>query len=534
MSSASLNSLSAATKALIYFDEKSRTLFVSDNHRFQPDVRAACRNIQSELDRVGGELRIEHVSLDALDVHRSGKSEGSDALNQSLNESQMQRAAMAIFNEAYTRKVSDIHIRVAKGDKTTILFRIHGDMVIFSENIDLWGEQLCSAIYSAMVSTSDSTYEKNSRQDARISDKNKMPKGLDGIRVATAPTPTGTLMVLRLLYNDGDKKLDLTDLGYSPEQVEQIEDLKKTPVGVIVIGGETGSGKSTSLQAILIDIHRKSNGQKHIITVEDPPEYPMAGIVQTQVTNARDSKDRSEAFNAAIRSTLRLDPDIIMIGEVRDGASAQLAIEAAMTGHQVWTTLHINSALDGLSRLLKLGVDHFDVTDPNLIRGLVCQKLVKVICPMCKVKLTKVLQKYSAEDVKRVSRVADLEHVYVQNPYPKKDCPGCKGDLVVGRTVCAEVIITDTHMMRLYGDGNRSAAIAYWKSQGGMSMMDEAIRKINLGLVDPFHAESSLGSLDTHEFKPDLHAVLIRTDQASGATASSLNGNTINRVAVRA
>jgi type II secretory ATPase GspE/PulE/Tfp pilus assembly ATPase PilB-like protein len=287
------------------------------------------------------------------------------------------------------------------------------------------------------------------------------------------------------------------------------------------------------LQAILIDIHRKSNGQKHIITVEDPPEYPMAGIVQTQVTNARDSKDRSEAFNAAIRSTLRLDPDIIMIGEVRDGASAQLAIEAAMTGHQVWTTLHINSALDGLSRLLKLGVDHFDVTDPNLIRGLVCQKLVKVICPKCKVKLTKVLQKYSEEDVTRVSRVADLEHVYVQNPYPKKDCPGCKGDLVVGRTVCAEVIITDTHMMRLYGDGNRSAAISYWKSQGGMSMMDEAIRKINLGLVDPFHVESSMGALQTREFVPELHNALIRSDKPSAPAASSLDGNTINRAAVR-
>lgn len=534
MSLASFNSLSAASKALIFYDEKSKTLFVSDNHRFQPDVRAAVRNIQSELDRIGSALSIEHVSLDALEVHRSGKTEVAGTLNQSLNDSQMQRTAMSIFSEAYTRKVSDIHIRVAKGAKTTILFRIHGDMVVFSENIDLWGEQLCSAIYSAMVSTSDSTYEKNSRQDARISDKNKMPKGLDGIRVATAPTPNGTLMVLRLLYNDGDKKLELSDLGYSPVQVEQIEELKKSPVGVIVIGGETGSGKSTSLQAILMDIHRKSNGQKHIITVEDPPEYPMAGIVQTQVTNARDSKDRSEAFNAAIRSTLRLDPDIIMIGEVRDGASAQLAIEAAMTGHQVWTTLHINSALDGLSRLLKLGVDHFDATDPNLIRGLVCQKLVKVICPACKVKLTQVFQNYSNEEIARVGRVAHLDHVFVQNPDPKKECPRCKGDAIVGRTVCAEVIITDANMMRLYGDGNRTAAIAYWKSQGGVSMMDEAIRKINLGLVDPFHVEASLGALEPREFKPELHAVAMHTDQPSAMLDSSKTGNTLNRVGARA
>ncbi len=503
MSALLLQELPVDCDKLMFYEEKTSTLFLSADHRFQPSVRAALKNIQTSVEREGKTLTINHVSLDALEVHKSGKSNQSNMVDQALNDSQMQRTAMSIFSEAYNRKASDIHIRVTKDAQTIILFRVHGDMVQFSENLGYWGEQLCSAIYSAMVSTSDSTYEKNSRQDARISAKNKLPKGLDGIRVATAPTPNGTLMVLRLLYNDGDKNMELQDLGYSPNQVAQFETLKKSPVGVIVIGGETGSGKSTSLQAILVDIYRKSRGQKHIITVEDPPEYPMPGVVQTAVTNARDSKDRTEAFNAAIRSTLRLDPDIIMIGEVRDGASAQLAIEAAMTGHQVWTTLHINSALDGLSRLLKLGVDLFDATDPNLIRGLVCQKLVKVICPTCKVNITKVLKNYSEPDIDRISQVAKLDDVHVQNPTPPKDCPRCKGEGIVGRTVCAEVIITDTQMMRLYGAGRRAAAYAYWKSKGGESMMDEAIRKIRLGLIDPFHAEASLGPLTLDVIEPE-------------------------------
>jgi general secretion pathway protein E len=501
------STLPVETAELMYFDEKTSTLYVSADHRFQPTVRAACKNIQTQVEREGRTLETLHVTLDALEVHRSGKVNSKNLVDQNLNDSQMQRTAMSIFSEAFNRKASDIHIRVAKGSKTTILFRIHGDMMVFSENLDSWGEQLCSAIYSAMVSTSDSTYEKNSRQDARISARSKLPQGLDGIRVATAPTPNGTLMVLRLLYNDGDKRLELSDLGYSPDQIDDIDTLKKSPVGVIIIGGETGSGKSTSLQTILIDIYKKSEGQKHIITVEDPPEYPMPGVVQTAVTNARDSKDRSEAFNAAIRSTLRLDPDIIMIGEVRDGASAQLAIEAAMTGHQVWTTLHINSALDGLSRLLKLQVELFDATDPNLIRGLVCQKLVKVICPACKVNISKVLKNYDQEDLQRISKVANLDDVYVQNPAPSKECPRCKGDAIVGRTVCAEVIITNTEMMRLYGAGKRAAAYAYWKRAGGSSMMDEAIRKVRLGLVDPFHAEASLGplTLDEIDDEPEVN-----------------------------
>lgn len=507
------------TASLLFHDEKNSFVYISNDHRFQPDIRAALKNIQSQGDRDNKKLTVCYVSLDALAVHRSGKN-NEELVDQVLNDSQMQRTAMSIFSEAYTRKVSDIHIRVTKGGKTTILFRIHGDMVIFTENLSFWGEQLCSAIYSAMVSTSDSTYEKNSRQDARISARDKLPAGLDGIRVATAPTPNGTLMVLRLLYNDGDKKLELQDLGYSPAQVRQIEELKKSPVGVIIIGGETGSGKSTSLQAILVDIHRKSHGQKHIITVEDPPEYPMPGVVQTAVTNARDSKDRTEAFNAAIRSTLRLDPDIIMIGEVRDGASAQLAIEAAMTGHQVWTTLHINSALDGLSRLLKLQVDLFDATDPNLIRGLVCQKLVKVLCPQCKVNITKVLKNYEQSDIERVAAIANINDVFVQNHDPKNDCSRCKGGGVVGRTVCAEVIITDTQMMRLYGAGRRAASYAYWKSNGGTSMMDEAIRKVSLGLVDPFHAESSLGPLVIEELVPEVEPISSRA--SSGALASSI------------
>jgi type II secretory ATPase GspE/PulE/Tfp pilus assembly ATPase PilB-like protein len=300
-------------------------------------------------------------------------------------------------------------------------------------------------------------------------------------------------MVLRLLYNDTDKSTDICALGYEPEQKAQVDSMKRRPTGINIISGPTGSGKSTTLQRTLLSIHSECKGSKHIITVEDPPEYPMPGIVQTPVANADTEEARSNAFQAAIKATMRLDPNIIMIGEMRDTPSVQLAVRAAMTGHQVWSTVHANNAFAIIDRMVDLGVSLNIMADPTIVTGMICQRLLKVLCPHCKRPLTDVISHFSHEDQTRVMGSSiDLGSAHVAG----LGCDHCSGSGVAGRTVVAEVVVPDQKLMDFIRKGDRHEAIKYWRDRGGSSMLEQAILKINRGIVDPFQAEEEVGPLN--------------------------------------
>ena len=268
--------------------------------------------------------------------------------------------------------------------------------------------------------------------------------------------------------------------------------MKSRPEGINIIAGPTGSGKSTTLQRVLLSIQQESRGAKHIITVEDPPEYPMPGIVQTPVANVSSSEERSEAFQNAIKSTMRLDPDVIMIGEVRDPPSAKLAFEAAMTGHQVWTTVHANNVFAIFDRLIGLGIPPNLMADPSIVKGLICQRLVKVICPHCRVPIQDVWDRYSDAQQRRVMGLGSCEDVHVAGP----GCKHCENTGVIGRTVVPEIIVPDQKLMMHIRRGDRDRAYAYWKETGGKTMLDVAKDKIVAGLIDPFQAELVVGLLD--------------------------------------
>lgn len=407
--------------------------------------------------------------------------------------SDMQQAATSIFQKAVEMRASDIHIRVSYRTRTEIYFRIHNDLEFIAEESSGYGKLLCSTIYHSMADVSDPTFEEMSRQDARISDRQKIPLGIDGIRIATSPQVDGFIMVLRLLYNDAASDTDLIKLGYMEAQANSFELMKRRPTGINIVAGPTGSGKSTTLQRVLASIVKESQNRKHIITVEDPPEYPIAGVVQTPVTNAESEEERTREFQRAIRAAMRLDPDILMIGEVRDAASAALAIQAAMTGHQVWTTLHVNNALAIVDRLQDLKVPIELITDPTIVSGLTCQRLLKLLCPHCRQRISDVMDRYSERDLRRIMTVADLNSVYVLGD----GCEHCRNTGIVGRTPVAETIITDHTLMDFLRKKDRMGAISYWKNdQNGISMLEHAIIKIKAGLVDPFLAEDVVGPLN--------------------------------------
>lgn len=480
--------VSEEVRSMLAFLDDGR-LFVSKTHAFNPHVRGFI----GRLSQLRHEHTVIHTELSVIAGFYEQKSVADD-------HSDMQRAAKSLFEKAVTQRSSDIHIRVSKRARCQIFFRIHNDLEFAEEHPYDYGNQLCSTIYQAMADVSDATFEELARQDARISDKSKIPVNLDGIRIATSPQVDGYIMVLRLLYNDTTNDLDLGKLGYASQQIDSIEYMKKRPTGVIVIGGPTGSGKSTTLQRTLGSVIAQTQGRKHIITVEDPPEYPIIGAVQTPVTNADSEEERSKEYQKAIKAAMRLDPDIIMLSEVRDNPTAKLVIQAAMTGHQVWTTVHANSALAILDRLRDLGVHQDLLTDPTIVAGLICQRLVKLLCPNCKKRLTDQHEHIDQVDMKRFMSVLNIENVYVQG----EGCDHCRKSGTIGRTVVAEAVVTDNQLMKYIKQGDRIAALEYiYKELNIRSMLQHAIDKINAGLVDPFQAEDIVGALNAINVERD-------------------------------
>lgn len=469
-------------------------LMVSRSKIFDPHVRG----FMGRLSHLKREFTVQQCDLSVIEGFYK-KSTTSES------HSNMQVAAIQLFDRAVEARASDIHIRVSSRNRTQILFRVHNDLTFVEEHTYEFGDQLCTTIFQAMADVSDATFEKMSRQDARISERSKIPRNLDGIRIATSPQVDGYIVVLRLLYNDAVKDLDLSRLGFDANQSAAVETLKKKPTGVVLIGGPTGSGKSTTLQRILSSIISVSQGRKHVITVEDPPEYPILGAVQTPVTNADSEEDRAREYQKAIKAAMRLDPDIIMISEVRDNPTGRLAVQAAMTGHQVWTTVHANSALAIIDRLIDLGVSHALITDPTIVAGLVCQRLVKQLCLHCRQPLSDHLHDFEARTQARFMRVLNVGSVFVQGP----GCSHCKNSGTTGRTVVAETIVTDERLMSFLRQNDRMGAYEYIRKElGVISMLEHAIQKINDGLIDPLQAEDVVGPLSTVAAEPERFALV--------------------------
>jgi general secretion pathway protein E len=476
---------SAETDPLVFYDPVAARVYVSRNHVFDKNVRSYTQQLRSR----GCAFDTALVAMEEIQQLRRDR-RGAGAAPERPEASEMQRLARELFRKAVQLQASDIHIRVARRSGITrILFRVHNDLEQQEEHPAGWGEQLCSAIYQSMADVSDSTYEPLSRQDARISGSDSLPAGLDGIRIATTPQVDGSVMVLRLLYAGTGSSTDLSALGYSPQQDRQIQSMKRRPTGINIIAGPTGSGKSTTLQRTLLAIHQECGGTKHIITVEDPPEYPIPGIVQTPVANAGTEEERSAAFQAAIKAAMRLDPNVIMIGEMRDGPSARLAVQAAMTGHQVWTTVHANSALAIVDRMVDLGVPLGVMADPHIVTGLVCQRLLKLLCPRCKVRWDPASGLRSAER-ERLAAVLDFGGACGLGA----GCAHCRRG-VVGRTVVAEVLVPDAELMAWLRRGDKQQALRLWRERGEPGMLEMAIAKVNAGLCDPFQAEEEVGPL---------------------------------------
>lgn len=364
------------------------------------------------------------------------------------------RLINALLTEALREGASDIHIEPFE-TRSVVRFRIDGKLKDVIEP----KRSLHSAVVSRVkVMASLDISEKRLPQDGRISLR-VAGRPVD-VRVSTLPTGHGERAVLRLLDKSAGR-LDMARLGMGQATLNGMHHLIKQPHGIVLVTGPTGSGKTTTLYAALAALDATST---NIMTVEDPIEYDLDGVGQTQV-NARIDM----SFARALRAILRQDPDVIMIGEIRDLETAQIAVQASLTGHLVLATLHTNDAPSAITRLVDMGIEPFLLAS-SLI-GVLAQRLYRQLCPSCKVA-------YTPDAAERAQLGADADHII----YRAVGCEQCNFNGYRGRAGVHELLLIDDEIRRLIHDNASEAKMRdYATSLGMTSLRSDGVDRVLAG-----------------------------------------------------
>ena len=361
----------------------------------------------------------------------------------------------AMLGEAIKEEASDIHIETFE-QSLIIRFRIDGVL----REILKPQRKLASLLVSRIkVMAKLDIAEKRVPQDGRIS--LRIGGRAVDVRVSTMPSSHGERVVLRLLDKNA-VKLDLSTLGMTPKNHQLLQSLVHKPHGIILVTGPTGSGKSTTLYASLLEINSKN---RNILTVEDPIEYAIDGIGQTQVNAKVDM-----TFARGLRAILRQDPDVVMIGEIRDIETAEIAVQASLTGHLVLSTLHTNTAVGAVTRLRDMGVEPFLLS--SSILGVLAQRLVRRLCLQCK----EAHPANAAE--KAILGVAEHEEATIYKP---GGCPSCNYSGYRGRTGIHELLVVNEVVRELIHTGAGEQAVENEIRKTSSSIREDGIQKVLLG-----------------------------------------------------
>ena len=412
---------------------------------------------------------------------------------------------------AMKNHVSDIHIEKRR-DHALIRMRKHGELMEYNSAISpQYAIDLCSVIYNVLAENKDIVFTPEGYQAAAV---NRIIDGVEvKLRYQSLETyPEGFDVVLRVLPigRDDESFVQLDRLGYSPTQVKTIIDVISKPVGALIIAGTTGSGKSTTLKNLLMFANAAKGYKAKIYTVEDPPEYRIPRVSQIPVVR-RKSEDYSikSPFADPLMAVMRGDPDILMIGEVRDHFTGDGLKKATQSGHQVMSTTHASSALAVVERLIDFGLTPAVLGSPEFLTGLIYQKLLPVLCDKCSASFLDMPSGESASSAmlalgERLREVCDLEKDVIK--VRGAGCDNCGGMGVSGRTVCAEVISPDFHMLRLFKEQDATATYEYWRSlsdnrrdsinMDGKPALEHALFKMRVGMVSPLDIEEAFGPVD--------------------------------------
>lgn len=369
------------------------------------------------------------------------------------------RMVNSILQKAVQGRASDVHIEPLE-HKVRVRFRIDGEL---TEVLSLPKNSLPAIVSRIKIMGNLDISEKRLPQDGRTR------LVIDGreidFRISSLPSIHGEKMVLRIL-DRAHALMSLQDLGFSAANMDKITSLIRRPYGMIVVTGPTGSGKTTTLYSILTEINA---AQRNIVTLEDPVEYSLPGINQVQI-----NVKAGLTFPAGLRAILRQDPDIIMVGEMRDTETAELGVRAALTGHLFLSTLHTNSASGTIARLVNMGVENY-LLSSSLI-GVISQRLIRRLCPSCK-------QPYHLDEA--AARRLNMEAYIDREFYRPKGCNICRQSGYVGRLALHEVLILGPHMRAAINNHinseNELEIIA--QEEGMITMREDGIGKALAGLT---------------------------------------------------
>ena len=381
--------------------------------------------------------------------------EAEDLMDQE-DDAPIVRLINALLSEAIRVGASDIHVESFE-KRLSVRLRVDGQL---REIVQPRRELAPLLVSRIKVMAKLDIAEKRIPQDGRISLR-LAGREVD-VRVSTLPSSYGERVVMRLLDKQAGR-LNMTHLGLMNNDYDRLKTLVHRPHGIILVTGPTGSGKTTTLYAALSDLN---DGSKNILTAEDPVEYQLEGIGQTQVNTKVDM-----TFARALKAMLRQDPDVVMVGEIRDLETAEIAVQASLTGHLVLSTLHTNTAIGAVTRLKDMGIEPF-LLSSSLI-GVVAQRLVRTLCPHCAT--------WKDADAFEKNLFEHIEHPQeLRLPQPH-GCERCGNTGFSGRTAIYEIVPVDEHMRRLiHGNAAEYELETYARQQSG-SIRDDGLRKVLAG-----------------------------------------------------
>lgn len=439
---------------------------------------------------------------------------------------------------AMERGASDIHIELRE-NSVNVCMREDGELQPGTD----WGYERTQRLIRVLFmladeKTKDTTLSEDRGQSMSIK---RVIKGLTvKLRVQTETAyPMGKDIVMRVLLEGVDAKVKtLEQLGYSRGHLTMLTTMLSSPTGAIIVAGTTGSGKSTTLQTMMHDIRASAPGIK-MYSIEDPPEYILKGVTQIPVRSSTKSSEgvSDSPYADTMRNAMRMDPDVIMVGELRDKISVELFTGMVQSGHKVLTTLHAASAFGILGRLAKMDLDISVAADRDFISGLIYQKLVPLLCPHCKKKYDpyewsdyspaigdelnpNIVSKENLHETKKGKlglpgihdRIHQVERADSTIFVRGDGCNLCKGG-VKGRTVCAEMVLPSNRMRAFLREGKVNEAFEAWQklkrpgrenednvsAMAGMTALDHALSKMRVGLLSPSDVEASLGFLTGYD-----------------------------------
>ncbi|MEJ2701573.1 MAG: type II secretion system ATPase GspE [Sedimentisphaerales bacterium] len=426
------------------------------------EIEQAILRCYYQSDGVGGDPESPDALSSMDDSDEAGAVTGgihAEDLLSMANKAPVIKLVNNIFFQAVSSRASDIHVEPYEKE-VRIRFRVDG---VLHDVLTLPKPQVAALVSRLKIMANLNIAERRLPQDGQS--RIKIGENLVDIRVSVIPTSGGERVVLRLL-DKGGGGLRLDDVGFSADVLSRLRDLIRLAHGIILLTGPTGSGKTTTLYAALSELNSE---ERNILTVEDPIEYQLPGVGQMQIKPKIDL-----TFANCLRHILRQDPDVIMIGEIRDVETAEIAIQASLTGHLVLSTLHTNDSASAVTRLIDMGIEPYLIS--SSVVAVMAQRLLRVICPECK-------RPYQPDDQTLLRLGEEMKTFATEGKlYKGLGCPKCLDTGYLGRTGISELLVVDDEVKELIQERCGSHVIKEAAVAKGMSSLRaDGIRKALAG-----------------------------------------------------